>query len=116
MIVELQLPYPPSANRLWRRSGSRIHKSSAYAGWLKSAGWEAMAQRPGGIKGPYALSIQARRPDSRKRDIDNLIKPISDLLATVGVIEDDCDCDLVTARWVTTGEGVRVRVEPAGLE
>ena len=75
-----------------------------------------MAQRPGGIKGPYALSILAKRPDKRRRDIDNLIKPISDLLMTVGVIEDDSDCDLVSARWVTIGDGVRVLITPAGVE
>ena len=115
-MVELLLPYPPSANHLWTRTRKGMRKSTKYVTWLLEAGWRAKAQRPGSVKGPYKLSIQVTRPDKRRRDIDNTIKPISDLLASVGIIRDDCDCEMVSARWVTTGEGVTVRIEPAGIE
>ena len=114
MIIELQLPYPPSANRLWRRSGRTIHKSDEYAQWLHDAGWRAREQRIQllAVTGPYMLSISAARPDRRKRDLDNLIKPISDLLSSIGIIDDDCCCEMLSARWVTTDmEGVHVRVQ-----
>lgn len=114
--VELHLPYPPSANRLWRRAGARIHKSDEYKAWLEEAGWKAAEQKPKRIDGPYRLQIQAARPDKRRRDLDNLIKPISDLLKVVGIIRDDSDCDVLSARWVTVGEGVYVVVGPAAVE
>lgn len=115
-MVELTLPYPPSTNHLWIRARKGMRKSPAYVAWLTEAGWIAKSQRPGSVKGPYKLSIQVPRPDKRRRDIDNTIKPISDLLASIGVIRDDCDCEMVSARWVTVGEGVTVRIEPAGVE
>lgn len=115
-MIELQLPFPPSANRLWRRAGHTIHKSKTYTDWLRDAGWQVIAQKAGGIAGPYTLSIQAKRPDKRRRDIDNIIKPISDLLMSVGAVEDDSHCEMVSARWVTAGEGITVRIERAVTE
>lgn len=76
----------------------------------------AKAQKPKPVIGAYKLTIQARRPDKRRRDLDNLIKPVSDLLADIGVIADDCHCEMITARWVTSGKPFTVRVEPAGVE
>lgn len=110
------MPYPPSANRLWRRSGKTIHKSASYVAWLHDAGWIAKSQRPGSVRGAYKISVHAVRPDKRRRDLDNLAKPISDLLTTIGVIDDDCHCEMLSMRWVTAGEGITVRIEPAGVE
>jgi crossover junction endodeoxyribonuclease RusA len=115
-VIELCLPYPPSANRLWVRAKRGMRRSDQYLKWLRDAGFVALAARPPSIIGKYKLSVNATRPDKRKRDIDNLIKPINDLLEHIGVVADDSDCDVVTARWVTAGEGVTVRIEPAGVE
>lgn len=113
--VEIHLPMPPSANRLWRRAGNTIHKSSSYTSWLRQAGLIAMSQRPGAIAGPYKISICAAR-QSRKLDLDNILKPIGDLLQSIGVIDNDRDCEMISARWVSQGEGVSVRVERAVME
>lgn len=115
-MIELWLPYPPSTNRLWRRARVGMIKSAEYVAWLLEAGAEARRQQAGKIMGTYKLSITAARPDKRKRDLDNIIKPVSDLLKSIGTIEDDCLCEMITARWVTTGDGVAVRLEPAGVE
>ena len=115
-MVELVLPYPPSANKLWTRTRKGMRRTDSYNRWLHCAGWAVRTQRPKKISGLYKLTIQAVRPDKRRRDIDNLIKPISDLLQTLGIVKDDCDCEMVSARWVTAGEGVSVLVEPAGIE
>lgn len=115
-MVELRLPYPPSANRLWRRAGHVMHKSAHYVAWLQDAGWLAKAQKPKRIVGAYKLTIQARRPDKRRRDLDNLIKPTNDLLASIGVVSDDCHCEMICARWVTSGDAFTVRIEAAGME
>jgi crossover junction endodeoxyribonuclease RusA len=109
----LVLPYPPSANRLWRAGRGHVHLSPAYTQWLDEAGWHVAEQRRGHIRGPYRLGIAALRFDRRKRDLDNLIKPINDRL---GVVEDDCLAELISVRWVTSGPPVTVRVEAAGVE
>ena len=115
-MIELTLPYPPSANHLWIRARKGMRKSNTYVAWLMLAGIEARKQKPGKIDGHYKLSLNAARPDKRLRDIDNLIKPVSDLLVSIGVIKDDSACEMVTARWVTAGEGITVRIEHAGVE
>jgi len=110
------IPFPPSANRLWRRSGKRIHRSTQYVEWLERAGWHVIQQRQGGIKGPYAISIQAVRPDKRRRDLSNTLKALEDLLQSVGTIEDDAYAEMISLRWVTTGEGVAVRIHSTATE
>lgn len=93
-----------------------MRRSDTYEQWRLEAGLVAMAQRAGNVAGKYKLFIQAVRPDKRRRDIDNLIKPINDLMVTIGAVSDDGECEMVTARWVTAGEAITVRIEPAGSE
>jgi crossover junction endodeoxyribonuclease RusA len=115
-MIDLNIPFPPSANALWRSNRGRVHKSRKYVDWLLAAGLKVRSQKPGKIEGQYKISIQAVRPDKRRRDLDNALKPVSDLLKSLGVIEDDSLCEMITARWVTYGEGIYVRIEPAGVE
>lgn len=116
-MTVMVLPWPPSANSLWRTVNGRVIKSKTYRDWLTLAGWDLKAQRPEAIKGRYRLTVVAIRPDQRRRDLDNLLKPISDLLKDCGVIEDDCLAQSVMAGWslespVRDGQIV-VAVEPA---
>ena len=115
-IVEVRLPYPPSANAIWRNFGGRTIKSAEYRAWIKEAGWAVKAQRPGQVSGPFKISLNAVRPDNRRRDLSNLLKATEDLLQAVGIIEDDCLAEMIIMRWVTTGDGICVRIEPAGVE
>lgn len=115
-MIDMQLPYPVSTNSIWSRTKTGMRKSPKYTAWLIEAGQIAKHHRAHAIVGKYKLHLAAVRPDNRKRDIDNLIKGVSDLLVSCGLVRDDSDCEMVSARWVTTGEGVTVRVEPAGVE
>jgi crossover junction endodeoxyribonuclease RusA len=115
-VIELVLPYPPTANKIWIRAYKGMRLAPHYERWLASAGIIANAQRQGMMPGRYKLSIDAVRPDRKKRDLDNIIKPISDLLVKIGSVQDDSLCEMISARWVTTGEGVTVRIEAAGVE
>lgn len=113
-MIELSLPMPPSANRLWRRAGHVMHKSTEYKSWLMQAGLIARSQYKGEpITGPYSLSMDVTRMNKRRSDLDNKIKPTNDLLVSIGFIRDDSDCASLTARWVGTGEGIFVRVQAA---
>lgn len=109
------LPYPPSLNGNWRQGRGRTFKSKKYADWLTKAGWCLKEQGPlPNYDGFLAISIEATRPDKRKRDLDNIIKPILDLLSTEGhaVMEDDSLVHSLSVRWREEGEGVSVHVWP----
>jgi crossover junction endodeoxyribonuclease RusA len=111
VTINLTLPYPPSANRLWRSSRGRVHKSTEYTNWLNHAGYVARAQRPGKICGPYRIWISAVAPDKRRRDLGNLEKPISDLLQSLGIIDDDSNARAINLQWVDAGEPITITVE-----
>ena len=112
MEIRFELPFPPSVNRLWRFSGKRMYLSKKYAEWRKTAIWEIKRQfvfrDP--ITSSYSLTLLVRRPDKRKRDLDNLFKAISDALVDVGVIEDH-NCVELHAKWVKDGPECLVILE-----
>lgn len=91
--VRLELPIPPSANRLWRSIGRRVIISPEYAAWKRRAGVELMAARPAQIPGHYALALVL--PKKMRGDIDNRVKPVSDLMQAHGVITNDNLCNLI---------------------
>lgn len=98
-MISLTLPYPPSANKLWRAVQGRNIKSGHYREWLSRCAACIAMHQPEKLTGPYVLTILATPPDRRARDIDNLIKPTSDALALAGVVSNDSQCRSVTARW-----------------
>ncbi|MGE5500596.1 MAG: RusA family crossover junction endodeoxyribonuclease [Ignavibacteriales bacterium] len=100
--IRLELPYPPSANRLWRAVNGRQIKSGHYRLWLLEAVTAIRATLPNkGLSGPYRLMIQATAPDRRRRDLDNIIKPVGDALTQAGVVTDDCHCRELNVLWTS---------------
>jgi crossover junction endodeoxyribonuclease RusA len=112
-MIVVQLPYPPSTNDIWVRTKRGMRKSDGYSAWLKEAGWMLKQQKAGSVPGKYKLTIEAVRPDKRRRDVDNLIKSVSDALQAFGVVVDDSLCEFVSAQWVIGDAGIRVTVQPA---
>jgi crossover junction endodeoxyribonuclease RusA len=114
--VTLSIPYPPSANRLWRAVKGRNIKSQAYRQWMAEAVLTIRAQRPRGIAGRYHLRVAASAPDRRHRDIDNLSKALSDALVQSGVIGDDHAAKSIFLEWTDTvvkGGAITVQLEEA---
>lgn len=115
---------PPSANALRKsfvRNGKVMSaKTDAYSAWREAAIWEIAGQRAGRIDGPYSLSIAVQRHwrSKRARDIDNVIKPVSDALVKAGVVKDDSLAERVTAQWADDlgGPAVVVIVQEAIAE
>ena len=112
-VVTVKLTIPPSVNACWANvEGVGRVRSTAYRRWSKLAVQELQAQRAGRIAGKFAIVITAKRT-KRKRDIDNIIKPLLDLLAGV-VTDDDSECERVSAGWTEEGDdGVTVSVRAA---
>ena len=99
-MITLTLPYPPQANNMFTVARGRKIKSGAYRSWSEQVAWSLRAGgQPPMHRGAYELHIIARRPDRRRRDLDNLIKPISDALTACRVIEDDSLCQRLTVEW-----------------
>lgn len=98
-MTTITLPYPPTTNNLYRNAGKKRVKSEGYKAWLTEAGWTVKVQRPVAILGRYRLALIAFAPDRRARDVDNLLKPVSDLLKACGVIEEDSLAKSVSAEW-----------------
>ena len=97
-MIQLTLPLAPSANALWRITGSRMYKTKLYKDWLEEAGWMIKQQTKQTIDGEYALHIRAKKTNKR-RDLDNILKATSDLLVNLHIVEDDSQCVALAAEW-----------------
>ena len=115
----LTLPVPPSANNLFvnRRFGRGRARSPAYEVWVRTAGWTGKLQwleqsSPRVTEGARVL-IEAGV--NHTRDLDNLAKPILDLLVSLGIIDDDRWVDDLRIVRITKDAGsCRVSIWPMG--
>lgn len=103
--ITLNLPRPPSVNRLWKIGRGKMYRSPEYVKWLTEAGWEIAAQKPAlpikSISGHYSLIVRLRLGSRRKgADLDNFSgKALSDLLQKHGITQNDSLCIKFFARW-----------------
>jgi crossover junction endodeoxyribonuclease RusA len=89
-MIELTLPFPPSVNTYWRNFQGRMLISKKGREYRKAVADEILIQKGNKhYKGKIKLTIEAWRPDNRKRDLDNLLKAPLDALTHAGVYEDD---------------------------
>lgn len=117
MEIILDIPAPPSTNRIWRhkRNGLgklSVYNSKEYEAWKKEAGRTILANRQypkeNKIIGPFEISVQLAR--SSHGDLDNFLKALLDFLQPsrksgdnrIGIIADDKDCQKVWMEWVPT--------------
>ena len=88
--MELILPFPPSVNTYWRNFNGRMLISKKGREYRKAVADQVLIQK--GAKhyqGKVKMTIEAWRPDERKRDLDNLLKAPLDALTHAGVYVDD---------------------------
>jgi Holliday junction resolvase RusA-like endonuclease len=115
-MVELQLPFPPSVNRIWRKGKyGNIYLSKKYTAWRKQADLtiiEARRKGMGRVAGRFTTSIVLDKRKRRKNtDADNRVKVVLDCLQRMLVIDDDALADKVTVEW-GEANGVKVVVKP----
>jgi Holliday junction resolvase RusA-like endonuclease len=89
VMLELELPYPPSINHYWRRVGPRtlISREGRRFRQRVMAILAALGIRP--VHGRLAVEVQIFPPDNRRRDIDNVQKALLDALQHGGAYIDD---------------------------
>jgi len=111
-MIRYSLPYPPSVNNLFFNRGRGRGRTDAYNAWREAAGYAIVQQGRKRLSGPVSLAIALVRPDKRRRDIDNALKPILDLLVSMGVIEDDSLVQRISIQWTHEGAPCSVIVQP----
>lgn len=105
----VDLPFPPSTNEIWRQVGRRVIISDVYRAWKKQADmvvlangtWRTRTPMPGAFTAEILLDRAKRRATA---DVDNRIKVPLDWLQRACLIQNDCLCEDVRARWVATAE------------
>ena len=78
---------PPSVNNYWIKGLNKTNRLS-----LRAKHFTAVMKRfinPCGFDGQVGLNVQFAPPDSKVRDLDNMLKPILDSLSKCGLILDD---------------------------
>ena len=110
--MALTLPYPPSINHYWRRVGPRTLISREGRAFRRNvcALLGGGGRRPP-LGGRIALAMDAFPPDHRRRDLDNIAKPVLDALEHAGIYLDDSQIDLLLTRRREIVKGGNLGIE-----
>lgn len=94
MTIVIALPEPPSVNQLYTTNHRRSKK---YRSWLKEAGWSMLIKRANKprIAGFYTILLVIY--ERSRRDADNTMKAVLDLMVSHQVTDDDRYCKRATA-------------------
>ncbi len=101
----IKLPWPPSVNSYWRRRGSQYYISKKGQQYRKEV-IQMIQSSNLDIQTTSRLRIKviAAVPDSRRRDLDNILKSLLDSLIHAGFAMDDEQFDDIR---VIRGQKVR---------
>ena len=109
-MINVRLPWPPQVNNYYTVARNRkilSTKGRAYKAHCVAELMEQKARK--GLKSRLEVLIDVYPPDRRKRDLDNLCKPILDALQDYGMF-DDSQIDDLRVRRREMGSFVRVKV------
>ena len=108
----ITLPWPPTVNHYYTVARGRKILSKRGREYKILSSVEMLRQKISRYqdKGPYCISINAHPPDKRRRDLDNLLKPILDALVDYGAIEDDSQVDDLRIQRFNPVNGGRIEV------
>lgn len=106
-MLAATLPLPPSANKIWRYIPRRPRpiKSTEYRRWISHCR-DLLHTGPEPVDierercGRQPVRVEILAPVNFARDLDNLLKPLLDLLGDIGVVDNDSLVSLIEARRV----------------
>ena len=88
-MIEIELPYPPSANHYYRNIGHRTLISREGRAYREKVCATLASLGLATIEGPVVLEVEIYPPDRRRRDLDNTLKCLCDSLEHAGIYRDD---------------------------
>ncbi|MEN3029038.1 MAG: RusA family crossover junction endodeoxyribonuclease [Aquificaceae bacterium] len=115
-MIELRLSLlpVPKSNRYIRRKGGKVFKPPRVKNWEVRALWEIREQYSGEpFEGKLSVDVELLLPNHRRRDIDNMLKSLWDILEKGGVIRNDSQIyEIRTVKRVIKGQqGTFVRIK-----
>lgn len=102
--ISFTLPtLPPPLSACFKNAGKfgRV-KTTRYKAWIGECSVGLQKDFPGPrktISNLVSVTYIIRRPDKRKRDLDNMLKALNDLLVTAAFIHDDSQIEQLSIRW-----------------
>ena len=85
-MIEFSVPVPPSTNNLFVNvTGRGRVRTQRYRTWMQAA----LHDVPKVDRLEGDIVVQYRVPPNNRRDLDNYLKALNDLLVTGGLIVDD---------------------------
>ena len=88
-MINVKLPWPPSVNHYYAVVRGRKVLSKKGREYKTESAVECLRQKaPRSLTQRLEVCIDAYPPDKRKRDLDNIVKPIFDALQDYGMFDD----------------------------
>jgi crossover junction endodeoxyribonuclease RusA len=114
-VNEIILPWPPSVNRYWRTFRGRMIISKEGRDYRARVMEHILLQKAfKRYECKIKVTIEAWRPDNRRRDLDNLLKAALDGCTHAGVWIDDSDIVDLRIYWSKEKAGIlKLKIEEA---
>jgi Holliday junction resolvase RusA-like endonuclease len=112
----LELPIlPPSLNNIFLNVKKGRIKSPEYRAWQTRACLHLRKQSGWHVPGPIRVRLTFN-PTKTRSDLDNLIKPMLDLLMAAGRISDDRNVRKLEAEFSSSIVGTLIEIRRVGTE
>src|ERR1019366_6375800 len=120
VVTVIDLPMPPSTNRIWARSPGGVTLSKDYRVWkdcadrfvMYTGAWRGATKIAGRFTVEIVLDINERR---RTGDLDNRIKAALDWCQSSELIRNDSDCDELRAYWGEAPHGCKITLREVAM-
>jgi crossover junction endodeoxyribonuclease RusA len=112
-MIEITLPWPPSVNTYWRMFKNRMIISETGRRYRVAVAEQVFLQTRGkSTVGKLKVTIEAWRPDNRRRDLDNLLKAVLDSMGHAGLYIDDSLIVDLRIYWASDiGGMLKIKIE-----
>lgn len=114
-MITLALDYPPTTNTYYRNVSGRMVISERGREYRQAVRWSVLEQlgaRREPLAGELMLRVHFNPPDSRRRDLDNVMgKALLDSLTHARVWDDDSQVKRIEAEMGEPVKGGRCLVE-----